>query len=56
MTQVDDAITKELLSLPERFFGSVEIVFQDGFPVLIKTIETKKLSPGRNNRGTTRVY
>jgi hypothetical protein len=43
-------LAKEIAALPERFYGSVEISFQDGLPVVIKTLKTQKIFNERDNR------
>jgi hypothetical protein len=43
-------LTKEIALLPERFYGSVEISFQDGLPVVIKTLKTQKIYQERDYR------
>lgn len=48
--QVPEELRKELSTLPENFYGSVELSFQDGLPVLVKTIATKKIYQERDYR------
>ncbi len=40
---VPEAIRKEIASLPRGFYGNVEITYQNGIPVTIKTTAVEKL-------------
>jgi hypothetical protein len=44
-------IEDEIQSLPERFFGKVEITFQAGIPTFIRTTKDTKLDPKLNSVG-----
>jgi hypothetical protein len=48
--EVPADLRAQLLSLPERFWGSVEIQFRDGQPTIVKTITTKQISTERTGR------
>jgi len=53
MIEIPEEVRKELEQLPPKFWGSVEITYQAGQPLLVKTIRTKKILPNeqeRNNR------
>jgi hypothetical protein len=43
-------LLKEFETLPPRFYGTVEVAFQDGVPVIIKTLKTQKIFQERDNR------
>lgn len=48
--QVPEELKKEIAALPDTFYGSIEISFQDGQPVIIKTVKTTKVYGERNYR------
>jgi hypothetical protein len=48
--QVPEELKKELAALSDNFYGSIEIMFQDGLPCIIKTTKTTKIFGERNNR------
>lgn len=53
MIEITEKVRKELEQLPPNFWGSVEITYQAGQPLFLKTIRTKRILPNdqeRNNR------
>ena len=54
--EMPDELRKEFTTLPQHFFGSVEIAIQDGQPVVIKTTATKKIQRERDNRHDNQSY
>lgn len=52
--EMPDELCKEIESLPPRFWGSVEITYQSGQPLFIKTVKTRKLH--RSQEGQNEDY
>lgn len=48
--EMPEELRQQIAALPRDFFGSVEISIQNGEPVVIKLIATKKIYRERNNR------
>jgi len=48
--QIPSELKSELDALPPDFYGSVELTFQDGLPILIKIVATRKIYRERDNR------
>jgi hypothetical protein len=47
---VPHELKQELERLPDHFYGSVEVTFQDGAPVIVKTTATRNIQRERDNR------